>query len=87
MLQNCIPDDLTTLQIIPLESILEQTTEDDRCKQTDRLKSLAFSVFAQCRRTLLHQSTVKSLTGFGPAAAAEVFLKRKDVCWLDVLCN
>lgn len=66
------------LQIIPLESILEQTAEENHCKQTDRLKSLAFSVFAQCRRTLIHQSTVKSLTGFGPAAAAELFLKAKD---------
>ncbi|GAB6029834.1 hypothetical protein CHUAL_005543 [Chamberlinius hualienensis] len=66
------------LQIIPLESILEQTTEEDRSKHTAKLKSLAFAVYSQCRRTLAHQSTVKSLTGFGPAAAAEKFLKSKD---------
>ncbi|CAG0914144.1 unnamed protein product [Notodromas monacha] len=38
-------------------------------------KSLAFSVFSQCRMMLNHTQTVKSLTGFGPAASADTFLK------------
>lgn len=78
---RCLPEHMqnnVNLQIIPLESILTHTQSCDSSKQLDHLKSLAFSVFSQCRRTLIHQSTVKSLTGFGPAAQADVFLKTKD---------
>jgi mediator of RNA polymerase II transcription subunit 13 len=39
------------------------------------LKSLAFSVFTQCRTILNHSQTAKSLTGFGPAASADTYLK------------
>lgn len=43
------------------------------------MRALALSVFSQCRRLLVHSSNVKSLTGFGTAAMADLFLKSKDV--------
>ncbi|XP_050718290.1 mediator of RNA polymerase II transcription subunit 13-like isoform X3 [Eriocheir sinensis] len=67
------------LQIISLESILELASDShDRSRHIDQLKSLAFSVFMQCRRTLTHNAAVKSLTGFGPAAVYDAFLKPKE---------
>ena len=71
---------LILFQIISLESILELTADShDRLRQIDRLKSLAFSVFMQCRRILVHHAAVKSLTGFGPASVFDTFLKPKEV--------
>lgn len=67
------------LQILSLESILELASDShDRSRHIDQLKSLAFSVFMQCRRTLTHNPIVKSLTGFGPASVYDEFLKSKD---------
>ncbi|RXG73010.1 Mediator of RNA polymerase II transcription subunit 13 [Armadillidium vulgare] len=64
------------VQIVSLESILELAREShDRSKKIDQLKSLAFSVFMQCRRVLTHTSNVKSLTGFGPASVFDSFLR------------
>ena len=72
-------DTLSALQIISLESILELASDShDRSRHIDQLKSLAFSVFMQCRRTLTHNASVKSLTGFGPAAVYDAFLKPKE---------
>ena len=51
---------------------------DGRYKN-DQMRALSLTVYSQCRRLLIHQNGVKSLTGFGPAAAAELFLKGKDV--------
>ena len=68
------------LQILSLESILELASDShDRSRHIDQLKSLAFSVFMQCRRLLTHNPIVKSLTGFGPASVYDEFLKPKDV--------
>lgn len=44
------------------------------------MRTLALSVFSQCRRYLTHTSNIKALTGFGTAAMTELFLKNKDVC-------
>ncbi|XP_066986645.1 mediator of RNA polymerase II transcription subunit 13 isoform X2 [Macrobrachium rosenbergii] len=67
------------LQILSLESILELASDShDRSRHIDQLKSLAFSVFMQCRRLLTHNPVVKSLTGFGPASVYDEFLKPKD---------
>ncbi|KAG7169044.1 Mediator of RNA polymerase II transcription subunit 13-like [Homarus americanus] len=67
------------LQIVSLESILELASDShDRSRHIDQLKSLAFSVFMQCRRTLSHNAVVKSLTGFGPASVYDGFLKPKE---------
>lgn len=44
------------------------------------LKSISFSVFTTCRWNLSHSILGKSLTGFGPAAASQVYLnKKRDV--------
>lgn len=48
-------------------------------RRKDQLKALAFSVFSQCHQIYLHQTIAKSLTGFGPAAAQDLFLKSRDV--------
>jgi mediator of RNA polymerase II transcription subunit 13 len=42
------------------------------------MRCLALSVFSQSRRFIAHINNVKSLTGFGTAANAEIFLKSKD---------
>lgn len=51
----------------------------DRSRQGDHMRALALSTFSQCRRLLVHTCNVKSLTGFGTAASADLFLKNKDV--------
>ena len=51
----------------------------EKRKIQDEMRALALTVFLQGRRLLNHNSTVKSLTGFGTAAAADLFLKNKDV--------
>lgn len=52
---------------------------EDRQIYTQHLKSLAFSVFTQCRRPLPTSTNVKTLTGFGPGLAMEIALKSPDV--------
>jgi mediator of RNA polymerase II transcription subunit 13 len=66
------------VQIVSLESILELTTSK-RENHINTIRAQALSVFSQCRRLMSHISNVKSLTGFGPAANADLFLKSKDV--------
>jgi len=44
-----------------------------------QLKAISFSVFTTCRWNSSHTVIGRSLTGFGPAAAAELFLKKKEV--------
>lgn len=51
-------------------------------KRKDQLKALAFSVFSHCHQVFVHQTVAKSLTGFGPAAAQDLFLKNRDVSCL-----
>ncbi|CAG7730040.1 unnamed protein product [Allacma fusca] len=79
---NFLPDNIKnniTLQVISLEDIMNlgNNSFDSRLKM-DQLRHLSLTVYSQCRRLLVHQNTVKSLTGFGPAAASELFLKTKD---------
>jgi len=47
--------------------------------RNDQIRALSLNVYSQCRRHLVHQNAAKTLTGFGPAAAADIFLKKKDV--------
>lgn len=47
--------------------------------EMQHLKSMAFSVFTMCRWNLSHTIPGRSLTGMGPAAAADHFLKNKGV--------
>lgn len=79
-----------SLQIIPLSTILE-TMEKGFNMQT--LQSICFSVFSMCRWNLAHSILGRHLTGFGPAAAAEIFLRKKEVhflfhrFYLRITCN
>lgn len=66
------------LQLISLDSLLNNGRDPTGSSRMDQLKELSLSVFSQCRQQLVQQSTVKSLTGFGPAAMFELFLKSKD---------
>lgn len=68
-----------SVQLISLESIVELGKARESSRHNDHMRSLALSVFSQCRRLLMHTSNVKSLTGFGTAAMADLFLKSKDV--------
>jgi mediator of RNA polymerase II transcription subunit 13 len=56
-----------------------QTTKDEQVFYVQYLKSMAFSVYCQCRRPLPTQIHIKSLTGFGPAASIEMTLKNPEV--------
>ncbi|XP_025089778.1 mediator of RNA polymerase II transcription subunit 13-like isoform X2 [Pomacea canaliculata] len=62
------------LQVVPMKAILDHR---ESSAQSQSLKSLAFSVFTSCRWNLTHAIMGRSLTGFGPAASAEQFLKNK----------
>ena len=42
------------------------------------LKSLALSVYTQSHRSLNVNNNTKTLTGFGPASAAERYIKALD---------
>ncbi|XP_018561806.1 mediator of RNA polymerase II transcription subunit 13 isoform X2 [Anoplophora glabripennis] len=67
-----------SVQIISLESIVELNKARDRMRHSDHMRALAFNIFSQCRRFLVHSNNVKSLTGFGTAAMVDQFLKNKD---------
>lgn len=49
------------------------------------VRALAFSVFSGARRLLQHHANGKSLTGFGTAADANLFLQGKDVSTTTIL--
>lgn len=54
------------LQVVPLSSIVEYRASAG----AESLRSLALSVYTQCRRLVTHSVLGRSLTGFGPAAAS-----------------
>uniref|UniRef100_A0A224YV00 Mediator of RNA polymerase II transcription subunit 13 n=1 Tax=Rhipicephalus zambeziensis TaxID=60191 RepID=A0A224YV00_9ACAR len=80
-LLECLPEPLqsnTYVQILSLDSILGGAGNTlEGVRRQDQLRSHALSVFYQCARLITHQSNVKSLTGFGPAAAQDEFLKSR----------
>uniref|UniRef100_A0A8C0VH24 Mediator of RNA polymerase II transcription subunit 13 n=1 Tax=Cyanistes caeruleus TaxID=156563 RepID=A0A8C0VH24_CYACU len=79
MLDN-LPENMRNsfiLQIVPCQYML-QTMKDEQVFYIQHLKSLAFSVYCQCRRPLPTQIHIKSLTGFGPAASIEMTLKNPE---------
>ena len=65
--------------MISLESILSLWRDLDQAQQRERLRSLAFTVYSQCKRTFNGTSSANSLTGFGPTACAEQRLKGREV--------
>ncbi|XP_018318970.1 mediator of RNA polymerase II transcription subunit 13 isoform X4 [Agrilus planipennis] len=78
---SSVPENIRSnisFQIISQESVMELGKSRDRNRHIDHMRALALSVFSQCRRLLVHTSNVKSLTGFGTAASADLFLKTKD---------
>ncbi|XP_054714520.1 mediator of RNA polymerase II transcription subunit 13-like [Uloborus diversus] len=66
------------LQVVTLDSILRLGSMENSERRKDQLKALAFSVFSQCHQMFMHQTIAKSLTGFGPAAAQDIFVKSRD---------
>ena len=66
-------------QVISLESILSLWRDLDQAQQRERLRSLAFTVYSQCKRTFTGAMSANSLTGFGPTACAEQRLKGREV--------
>lgn len=81
-LLECLPEPLqsnTYVQILSLDSILGGAGNTlEGVQRQEQLRSHALSVFYQCARLITHQSNVKSLTGFGPAAAQDEFLKSRS---------
>ncbi|MEQ2191336.1 hypothetical protein XENOCAPTIV_026810, partial [Xenoophorus captivus] len=75
---NCFPPCRVRLQIVPCQYLLQHVRGEDRHIYAQHLKSLAFSVFAQCRRPLPTSTNVKSLTGFGPGLAIDNSLKSPE---------
>ncbi|XP_031788498.1 mediator of RNA polymerase II transcription subunit 13 isoform X4 [Nasonia vitripennis] len=67
-----------SVQLISLESVMELGRVRERRKIQDEMRALALNVFLQGRRLLSHNTAARSLTGFGTAAAADLFLKNKD---------
>jgi len=72
-----------SLQLISAESVLQLGKDFNGAPTSDSLRSLALNVFSQCKKLPHLPSNVKSLTGFGPAAASDTFLKAKDVSNLN----
>lgn len=60
-----------------LEGVVETWGARGGCGS--EVRALAFSVFTGARRLLAHSPNGKSLTGFGTAANANLFLSSKDV--------
>lgn len=67
--------------MVPLKTILENT---EKGSNTQLLKSMSFSVFNMCSWNLVHTVMGRSLTGFGPASAADRLLKKKEVHIFDI---
>lgn len=81
MLLNNLPENIkriTQLQLISLDSILSHSRPILNISRVDQLKSLSMNVYSRCRKIMTNQTTAKSLTGFGPAAALEAFFKTKN---------
>ncbi|XP_073486447.1 mediator of RNA polymerase II transcription subunit 13-like [Aquarana catesbeiana] len=75
-----LPEQLRTscvLQVVPCRYLL-QTVHDETVSYIQHLKSLAFSVYCQCKRPVATQIPIKPLTGFGPAAALNAILKNAE---------
>ncbi|XP_061418072.1 mediator of RNA polymerase II transcription subunit 13-like isoform X1 [Lethenteron reissneri] len=61
--------DAMCVQVVPSRYLLQPVRLEEHPLHVQHLKSLAFSVYAQCRRPLPHPVSIRTLTGFGPAAA------------------
>lgn len=68
-----------SFQIVPCQYLLQPVHSGDRHIYSQHLKSLAFSVYTQCRRPLPNSTNFKALTGFGPGLALDMALKNPEV--------
>ncbi|MEQ2202299.1 hypothetical protein XENOCAPTIV_012735 [Xenoophorus captivus] len=68
-----------SVQIVPCQYLLQPVHSGDRHIYVQHLKSLAFSVYTQCRRPLPNSTNFKALTGFGPGLALDMALKSPEV--------
>lgn len=66
-------------QIVPCQYLLQPVHSGERHVYSQHLKSLAFSVYTQCRRPLPNSTNFKALTGFGPGLAIDTALKNPEV--------
>lgn len=66
------------VQLLSIDSIICNDKDFRNSTREHQLKDLSFTIFSQCKQQLIFQPNVKSLTGLGPAASFEVFLKGKD---------
>ncbi|XP_078599270.1 mediator of RNA polymerase II transcription subunit 13-like [Branchiostoma floridae x Branchiostoma japonicum] len=85
ILQADLPDNVRnniSLQIIPVQQLVQPQKAEEQATYLQHLKTLAFSVFTQSHRTLQFTIHAKSVTGFGPSAQNEAILKSKET---DVL--
>lgn len=67
-------------QVVPCQYLLQPVQSEERHIYAQHLKSLAFSVYTQCRRPLPNSTNVKTLTGFGPGLAIDTALQSSEVC-------
>lgn len=67
------------VQIVPCQYLLQPVHSGERHVYSQHLKSLAFSVYTQCRRPLPNSTNFKALTGFGPGLAIDTALKNPEV--------
>lgn len=83
-----MPFFLLLCQIVPCQYLLQPVHSAGRHVYSQHLKSLAFSVFTQCRRPLPNSTNFKALTGFGPGLAIDMALKNPEVtwCWTPEFC-
>ena len=51
------------LELVPLSTMMNNSRDVDGALHLGRLKTLAFSVFAQCGRIMEYKPPYKSLTG------------------------
>lgn len=76
---------MLSFQIVPCQYLLQPVHSGERHVYGQHLKSLAFSVFTQCRRPLPNSTNFKALTGFGPGLAIDMALKNPEVTSCRVL--
>ena len=76
-----IPDNIRQsvyLQTVNLETVYSVGDTTDITRSTHLLRQLCLSVYTQAMRPNSFNNLAKTLTGFGPASAAERYLKSID---------
>lgn len=69
---------MSQLQMVSLDCIINHSLPMINISRLDQLKSLSLNVYSRCKKIMTSLTTAKSLTGFGPSAAMEAFLKTKN---------